>query len=209
MLHRARVSIWRLLFLLLQLPTVSRQSPPLMPCQFTSVWTASHHRVCLSTASRSPVQLIRGGICVPPTVMPYRVSGSTLTAVGRSQLLARWPGTHFRISSGIQRAAQTLLGVYLKRTCSRVTSASSASGVLTIMHCTNPHTHSLTHSLNLVRQRWTLSAINWRPSSVKNWLYLRRSTFDRRAWPIYRTRRIAGCERDIPSATPLTVFEIY
>ena len=24
----------------------------------------------------------------------YRVSGSTLTAVGRSQLLARWPGTH-------------------------------------------------------------------------------------------------------------------
>jgi len=26
-----------------------------------------------------------------------RVSGSTLTAVGRSQLLARWPGTHSRI----------------------------------------------------------------------------------------------------------------
>jgi len=145
MLHRARVSIWRLLFLLLQLPTVSRQSPPLMPCQFTSVWTASHHRVCLSTASRSPVQLIRGGICVPPTVMPYRVSGSTLTAVGRSQLLARWPGTHFRISSGIQRAAQTLLGVYLKRTCSRVISASSASGVLTIMRCTNPRTRSPIH----------------------------------------------------------------
>jgi len=38
----------------------------------------------------------RGGIYVPPTVtyLPYRVSGSTLTAVGRSQLLARWPGTH-------------------------------------------------------------------------------------------------------------------
>jgi len=35
--------------------------------------------------------LTRGGICVPPTVtyLPYRVSGSTLTAVGRSQLLAR------------------------------------------------------------------------------------------------------------------------
>jgi len=37
------------------------------------------------------------------------------------QLLARWPGTHCRILSGIQRAAQTVLGVYLKRTCSRVT----------------------------------------------------------------------------------------
>ena len=44
---------------------------------------------------QSPV-LTRAGICVPPTViyLPYRVSGSTLTAVGRSQLLARWPGTH-------------------------------------------------------------------------------------------------------------------
>ena len=61
--------------------------------------------------------------------LPYRVSGSTLAAVGRSQLLARWPGTHSWILSGIQRAAQTVLGVYLKRTCSRVTSASSALAV--------------------------------------------------------------------------------
>ena len=63
-----------------------------------------------STASRSPV-LTRAGICVPPTVtyLPYRVSRSTLTAVARSQLLARWPGTHSRIlSNGIQRAAQTV-----------------------------------------------------------------------------------------------------
>ena len=46
--------------------------------------------ICQSTATRSPV-LTRGGICVPPTVtyLPYRVTGSTLTAVGRSQLLAR------------------------------------------------------------------------------------------------------------------------
>ena len=43
----------------------------------------------------------------------YRVSGSTLTAVGRSQLLAQWPGTHSWILSGIQRAAQTVLGVFL------------------------------------------------------------------------------------------------
>ena len=62
--------------------------------------------------------------------MLYRVYGSTLTAVGRSQLLARWPGTHSRILFGIQRAAQTVLDVYLKCSCSRITSASSALGVL-------------------------------------------------------------------------------
>ena len=60
------------------------------------------------------------------TYLPYRVSRSTLTTVGRSQLLARWPGTHSRILSAIQRAAQTVLGVYLKRTCSRVTNAFGA-----------------------------------------------------------------------------------
>jgi len=82
-----------------------------------------------------------------PTViyLPYRVSGSTLTAVGRSQLLARWPGTHSRILSGIQRAAKTVLGVYLKRTCSRVISASNkrirGSERLCAMQI-----HALTHS---------------------------------------------------------------
>jgi len=81
--------------------------------------------------SESPVMTC-GGICVPPTVtyLSYLVSGSTLTAVGCSQLLARWPRTHSRILSGIQQAAQTVLGVYLKRTCSHVTSESSTLGVL-------------------------------------------------------------------------------
>ena len=104
-------------------------------------------RICSSTASRSPV-LTRGGICVPPTVtyLPYRVSGLTLTAVGRSQLLTRWPGTLFRILSGIQRAAQPVLGVYLKRTCSRDTSASSALGVLSD-YALYKSTHSLSQSL--------------------------------------------------------------
>ena len=37
-------------------------------------------------------------------------------AVGGSQLLARCHETHYRILSGIQRAAQTVLGVYLERT---------------------------------------------------------------------------------------------
>jgi len=92
--------------------------------------------------------LTRGGICVPPTViyLPYRVSGSTLTAVGRFQLLARWPGSHSRVLFGIQRAAQTVLGVYLKRTCSRVTSAPSTLGVLND-YALCKSTHSLTHSL--------------------------------------------------------------
>ena len=105
--------------------------------------------LCRSTASRSAV-LTRGGICVPPTVtyLPYRVSGSTLTAVRRSQLLARWPGTHSRILFGIQRAAQTVLGICLKRTCSRVTSASSALGVLND-YALYKSTHSLTHSLSV------------------------------------------------------------
>jgi len=66
--------------------------------------------------------------------------------VGRFQLLARWPGTHSRILSGIQRAAQTILCVYLKRICSRVTNASSALGVLND-YALYKSTHSLTHSL--------------------------------------------------------------
>ena len=91
--------------------------------------------------------LTRGGICVPPTVtyLPYRVSGSTLTAGGRSQLLVRWPGTLSRILSGIQRAAQTVLGVSTQNLLVRaiLVHASSALGVLTIMRYTNPRTHSL------------------------------------------------------------------
>jgi len=58
------------------------------------------------------------------------VSGSTFTVAGRFQLLARWPETLYQILSGIPRAAHTVLGVYLERTCSRDTSAFSALGVL-------------------------------------------------------------------------------
>jgi len=96
--------------------------------------------------TRGPIHYTRAGICVPPTVtyLPYRVSGSTLTSVGSSRLLARWPGTHSRMLSGIQRAAQTVSGVYLKRTCSHVISASSALGILN--DCAlYKSTHSLTH----------------------------------------------------------------
>jgi len=168
-------------------------------------------RICRSTASRSPV-LTRGGIRVPPTVtyLPCRVSGSTLTAVGRSQLLARRPGTHSRILSGIQRAAQTVLGIYLKRTCSRVTSASSALGALNDYALYKP-THSLTHSLtpsdatatardrNVMRRRRRSESkehvprttravggrrqliVTWRPASSAAARWLRRPRFHGRA----------------------------
>jgi len=48
--------------------------------------------------------------------LPYRVSGSTLRPSG---VLSCWPGTLSRTLSRIQRAAQIVLGVCLKRTCSR------------------------------------------------------------------------------------------
>jgi len=103
--------------------------------------------------------ITRAGICVPPTVtyLPYRVSRSTLTVVGHSQLLARWPGTHSRILSTIQRAAQTVLGVYLKRICSRVTSASSALAVLDD-YALYKSTHSLTHSPAC---EWCICGMSW------------------------------------------------
>ena len=69
-----------------------------------------------------------------------------LNTYGRRAFSVAGPmaGSHSRILSGIQRAVQTVLGVYLKRRpiCSRVTSASSALlGLLTTMRYTNPLTH--------------------------------------------------------------------
>jgi len=85
--------------------------------------------------------------CIPVssaiTRRHLRSANRHLLAVRRSQLLARWPETHSRILSGIQRAAQTVLGVYLKRTRSRVTSASSALGVLND-YALYKSTHALT-----------------------------------------------------------------
>ena len=49
------------------------------------------------------------------------------------------------VLSGIQRAAQTVSDVYLERTCSRVTSASSALAALND-YALYKSTHSLTHS---------------------------------------------------------------
>ena len=122
------------------------------------------------TASRSPV-LTRGGICVPPTVtyLPYRVSGSTLTAVRRSQLLARWPGTHSQNFIQDPTSSTDCLGVYLKRTCSCVTSACSANEQTDTNDCqlmhfvrlcaiqihgyTNPCNHSLKSKIHRTHRR--------------------------------------------------------
>jgi len=68
--------------------------------------------------------------------LPYRISGSTLTAVARSQLLARWPGTLSRILSGIPQAAQKT---------ERDTSTSSALGIGVLNdNALYKSTHSLT-----------------------------------------------------------------
>jgi len=54
----------------------------------------------------------------------------------------------------IQWAAQTVLGVYLKPTCSRVTSASSALGVLNALYkSTHARMHSLPRSAEFLRTR--------------------------------------------------------
>ena len=55
-----------------------------------------------------------------------------------------WPDKLQRVLT--LRPAQTVLGVYLKRTRSRVTSASSALAVVND-HALYKSTHSLTHSL--------------------------------------------------------------
>jgi len=62
-----------------------------------------------------------------------------------SGFLSCWPdGLELsRILSGIQRAAQSVLGVYLKRTYSRATSASSTLGILND-YALYKSTHSLT-----------------------------------------------------------------
>jgi len=93
-------------------------------------------------------------ICVPPTItyLLYLVSGSTLTAVWRFQLLARWPGTHSRILSEIQRAAQTVLGVYLKRTRSRLTSTSTP---MLLRHAGGQGAPTTSESVHLIAESTT------------------------------------------------------
>jgi len=69
-----------------------------------------------------------------------------------SGVLSCWPDglklTPGFYPSGIQRAAQTVLGVHLKRTCLRVTSASSALGVLSVDYALYRSTHARTHNMD-------------------------------------------------------------
>jgi len=105
------------------------------------------HTLCRSTASQSPV-LTCVGICVLPTIiyLPYRISSSTLTAVGHSQLLVQWPQT---LPGFVRDATNSTdcFRIYLKRTCSRDTSASSALGVLLLNDNALFKIHAVTHSL--------------------------------------------------------------
>ena len=66
---------------------------------------------------------------------------------GRSQLLARWPGTHSQILSGIQRAAQTVLGMYLKPLVRTLLVYPAHQALYKSMHSL---THSLTHCANCI-----------------------------------------------------------
>ena len=79
---------------------------------------------------------------------------------------------------GIQRAAQTALGVYLKRTCSRVTSASIALGVLND-YALYKSTHSLTHSLTRKGTLGGSGNLRWRGLQV---LKRNRETHTRTMW---------------------------
>ena len=89
-------------------------------------------------------------LCLSPPEIVYRQPSPTCRTA--------FPAQHLRLSCwpdgleltpgfypGIQRAAQSVLGVYLKRTCSRDTSASSALRVLND-YTLYKSTHSLTHS---------------------------------------------------------------
>jgi len=70
--------------------------------------------------------------------------------------------------AGIQRLAQTVLSVYLKRTCSRVTSASSAIGVLNV-YALYKSTHSLTHQalhLSVTSRQGSRQFGTWRRQQV-------------------------------------------
>ena len=128
--------------------------------------------------------------------------GSTLAAVERSRLLARWPGTHSRILSGIQRAAQTVLGVYLKRTCSRVTSASIALGVLND-YALDKSTHSLTP-----RAVGRSDRVRW---SVRGGVWGALSSLPNRGWDLETCTSslldsLSSTFHALPSPTPTTTI---
>jgi len=65
-----------------------------------------------------------------------------------SGVLSSCPGTHSRILSRIQRAAQTVLGVYLNIPVCMILVHLAHQGFLTIMRYTNPRIHLLN------KQQW-------------------------------------------------------
>ena len=82
----------------------------------------------------------------PTLYLPYRVSG--LNTYGRRAFWVAGPMAWNSLPAGIQPAAQTVLGVYLKRTCSRVTSASSTWGSQRLRAIQfHARTHSFTHGV--------------------------------------------------------------
>jgi len=137
-------------------------------------WRLSHSRRAVNTESEPETdQCLNGRAppylsehCIPvssaDTRQHLRSANRHLLAVPRFRLNAygrrafhvagpmAWNSPGF--FSGIQRAAQTVLDVYLKRTCSRDTSASSAIGLLND-YALYKSTHSLPHSLFVRKKR--------------------------------------------------------
>ena len=104
--------------------------------------------ICRSTASRSPV-LTRSGISAFRQPSPTCRTAFPAQHLRPSGVLSCWPDgleltPRFYPGSNKQYRLQTVLGVYLKHTRSRDTSASSASGVLND-YALYKSTHSLTH----------------------------------------------------------------
>ena len=94
------------------------------------------------------LRLRRQGGIDPPDRNP-----ADALAVVRSRLLARWPGTHSRIVSRIQRAAQTVLGVHVLARSILVHPAHWRFSA--IMRDMNPRTHSLTRCRRVNSHRST------------------------------------------------------
>ena len=119
-------------------------------------YTPANHSEALSGQTRPPTdkpetyELLRE-MQLTQGCIDLLDSGQPAQHLRPSGVLSCWPDG-LELTPGFypeSNEQHRLLGVYLERspTCSRVTSASSALGFLTIMRYTNPRTHAPTRSL--------------------------------------------------------------
>jgi len=103
----------------------------------------------LQITSLKPSKLHRDIGYIPPTDTGSLCLAvdSTHTVVGLFQLLVRWFGTHWQMNSEIRRVISTASNSSLKRSCSALTSVTSALEVIfNVMRSINPRfTYLLTY----------------------------------------------------------------